>query len=282
MTVWFVTGAGRGLGLEIARAALEAGEGVVVAAQAAATVPAAVADADRALVVPLDVTDDGSIAAAVERAAGHFGGIDVLVNNAGRGLMGAVEETSDLEARGVFDVNVFGLLDVTRFVLPHMRAAGGGTIVNIASLAGLHGLAGSAVYGATKAAVVALSEGLVEELRPFGVRCMVVEPGVFRTDFLDPISLRVVATPIGEYAGTPARDRVEGVAERNHRQLGDPARAAALIHDVVSAGDELPVHLPLGRDALEMVERKAGRLTADAARWRERSVATAHDDGGAR
>ena len=280
-STWLVTGAGRGLGLQLARAVLAGRDNVIIAAQDVSTVPADVFEAPGAHTVAIDVTDPTSVAAAVASGVERFATIDVLVNNAGRGLMGAIEEITDREARAVFDVNLFGLLNVTREVLPVMRSAGLGTIVNISSLAGLIGLGGSGVYGATKAAVITVTEALAEEVRPFGIRCMVAEPGVFRTDFLDSSSLRLAGERLDAYDGTAAHARVDGVAERNHKQQGDPARGAALIYDVVRSAD-LPLHLPLGRDALAVVEEKATRLTDDAERWRTRSVQTAFAEGGAR
>ena len=277
MTTWFITGAGRGLGLEIARAALAGGEDVVVGARRPGSVPADVAGSPRVLTVPLDVTDPDAVAAAVTAATERFGGIDVLVNNAGRGLMGAVEEVGDDEARALFEVNVFGLLTVTRAVLPVMRAAGRGTIVNLSSIGGLVGLAATGLYNATKFAVEGITEALATEVGAFGIRCVAVEPGVFRTDFLDPSSMVVARNLLPAYEGTPARERVDGVGGRNHRQAGDPAKAAALIYEVVS-GDDVPGHLPLGADALDVVARKVEALAADADRWRAKSVATGHDD----
>jgi NAD(P)-dependent dehydrogenase (short-subunit alcohol dehydrogenase family) len=182
VSTWLITGANRGLGLEIARAALGGGENVVVGARKPDSVPSDVTESDRALAVALDVTDRGSVEAAVTAATERFDGIDVLVNNAGYGFIGAFEETADAEERALFDVNVFGLIAMTRAVLPQMREAGRGRIVNIGSRGGFEGNPGVSAYCASKFAV----EALDGEVRGFGVRCMVVEPGSLRTDFWTP------------------------------------------------------------------------------------------------
>lgn len=174
MSVWMITGAGRGLGLEMARAALQAGDRVAVCARRTDSIPEDVrADAD-VLPVPLDVTDPDQVATAVALTVERFGTIDVLVNNAGRGLLGAVEEVTDAEARSVFDVNVFGLLNTTRAVVPLMRAAGRGKLVHIGSRGGFEGEPGVGLYSATKFAVAGISESLAGELAPFGIQSTVV------------------------------------------------------------------------------------------------------------
>jgi NAD(P)-dependent dehydrogenase (short-subunit alcohol dehydrogenase family) len=229
------------------------------------------------LPVALDVTDTAAIGPAVAAVVAQFGGIDVLVNNAGRGLLGALEEVSDAEARSLFDLNVFGLINVTRAVLPHMRAAGGGKIVNIGSRSGFEGEPGVSMYSASKFAVAGISEALSVELEPFGIQSMVVEPGVFRTDFLDQSSLSLPAGRIAAYDGTPAHSTLDWVGDANHTQLGDPVKGAALIHEVTSE-DKLPSHLLLGGDAIDRWQVKVEHLADDVEPWREKSVATAHRD----
>lgn len=232
---------------------------------------------ERVLPVALDVTDTAAIGPAVAAVVARFGGIDVLVNNAGRGLLGALEEVSDAEARSLFDLNVFGLINVTRAVLPHMRAAGGGKIVNIGSRSGFEGEPGVSMYSASKFAVAGISEALSVELEPFGIQSMVVEPGVFRTDFLDQSSLSLPAGRIAAYDGTPAHSTLDWVGDANHTQLGDPVKGAALIHEVTSE-DKLPSHLLLGGDAIDRWQVKVEHLADDVEPWREKSVATAHQD----
>ena len=277
MATWFVTGAARGIGAEIARAALAAGNNVVVAVRNPDRVPADLSDSDRVSTVGLDVTDQDGIPWAVEAAVDRFGGIDVLVNNAGRGLLGALEEITDAEARSLFDLNVFGLINVTRAVLPVMRGQGSGKLVHVGSRSGFEGEPGVSLYSASKFAVAGISEALSAEMAPFGIQSMVVEPGVFRTDFLDASSLTVSANRIAAYDGTPAHVTLDWIDRANHAQLGDPVKGAALIVKVAST-EKLPTHLYLGRDTLERLEVKYRQVQDDLAPWREESAATAHED----
>jgi NAD(P)-dependent dehydrogenase (short-subunit alcohol dehydrogenase family) len=277
MSTWFITGASRGLGAEIARAALRGGDNVVVAVRNPDRVPEDLKTAANALVVALDVTDAQAIPGAVQTATDRFGGIDVLVNNAGRGLLGALEEITDAEARSLFDLNVFGLINVTRAVLPVMRKQGSGRLVHIGSRSGFEGEPGVSLYCASKFAVAGISEALSAEMAPFGIQSMVVEPGVFRTDFLDASSLSVAADRIADYDGTPAHVTLDWIDRANHAQLGDPVKGAALIVEVAST-EKLPTHLYLGRDTLERLDVKYRQVQDDLARWRDKSAATGHDD----
>ncbi|GGJ33528.1 SDR family oxidoreductase [Streptomyces brasiliensis] len=277
MATWFITGAARGLGLEIALAALRGGDTVVAAARDPRKLPEELRASDRVLGVALDVTRSEEITAAVEAAVERFGTIDVLVNNAGRGLLGALEEITDAEARSLFDLNVFALINMTRAVLPVMRAAEAGKIVHIGSRSGFEGEPGVSMYSASKAAVSGIAEALAVELEPFGIQSMVVEPGVFRTDFLDTSSLSTSAGRIPAYDGTPAHVTLDWADTANHRQLGDPVKGAALIHEVVG-GDKLPGHLALGRDAIERQLVKIQSLQEDLKAWQDKSAATACDD----
>ena len=277
MTVWMITGAGRGLGLELARAALAGGDQVAVAARRPESLPGDVTEHPAALPLTLDVTDQTQIDRGVAAVADRFGTLDVLVNNAGRGLLGALEEVTDAEARSLFDVNVFGLINTTRAVLPLMRAAGSGKLVHVGSRSGFEGEPGVSMYSASKFAVAGISEALAAELAPFGVQSMVVEPGVLRTDFLDPSSLHLPRHRIAAYAGTPAHATLDWAGQSNHTQLGDPVKAAAFIYRVVS-GERLPLHLPVGRDALERREVVTERLARESAPWRDAAADTACDD----
>ncbi|MFD6909740.1 SDR family NAD(P)-dependent oxidoreductase [Streptomyces sp. NPDC060077] len=277
MATWFVTGASRGIGVEIARAALAGGNDVVVAVRNPERVPDDLKKSDRVFAVALDVTDNDAIPQAVDAAVERFGGIDVLVNNAGRGLLGALEEITDAEARSLFDLNVFGLINVTRAVLPVMRKQGWGKLVHIGSRSGFEGEPGVSLYSASKFAVAGISEALSAEMAPFGIQSTVVEPGVFRTDFLDSSSLSVAAHRIADYDDTPAHVTLDWIDQANHAQLGDPVKGAALIVEVAS-GEKLPTHLYLGRDTLERLDVKYRQVQEDLAPWREKSAATAHDD----
>ncbi|MEV4255122.1 SDR family NAD(P)-dependent oxidoreductase, partial [Spirillospora sp. NPDC049652] len=225
MSVWFITGASRGLGLEIAKAALAEGDRVVAAVRDPEAMPGL--DGDH-LTVRLDVTDERQARDAVGAALDRYGRIDVLVNNAGYGLFGAVEEISDAEARALFDTNVFGLLNVTRAVLPAFRAQRSGRVVNIGSIVGLAAGPATGVYGASKYAVEGITEALNAELGPLGGHATVVEPGSFRTGFLGSGSMRRAATSLPEYGETAGKvTRV--LATRDGVQPGDPAKAAAAI-----------------------------------------------------
>ncbi|WP_326643070.1 SDR family oxidoreductase [Nonomuraea fuscirosea] len=277
MSTWFITGASRGLGLHIARTAVAHGDTVVAAIRDPARLPDDLQQSSQVLGVRLDVTRDEQITQAVETAVQHFGTIDVLVNNAGRGLLGALEEITDTETRSLFDLNVFALTNLIRAVLPGMRAAGHGKIVNIGSRAGFEGEPGVSMYAASKFAVAGLSEALSAELAPFGIQCMVVEPGVLRTDFLDTSSLSTAEHRIDAYDGTPAHITLDWAGTANHTQIGDPAKSAALIYEV-TCQDELPGHLYLGPDTLERLQVKLDRIHQDVTPWRAKSAATAYDD----
>lgn len=275
MSVWMITGAGRGLGLEIARTALTGGEQVAPAARSPENLPEDVRTHPNALPVRLDVTDESRVASAVTEVVNRFDTIDVLVNNAGRGLLGALEEITDAEARSLFDVNVFGLINTTRAVLPIMRAAGKGRLIHIGSRSGFEGEPGVSMYSATKFAVAGISEALAAELAPFGIQSMVVEPGVLRTDFLDASSVQVPGNRLADYDGTPAHVTLDWAQEANHSQLGDPVKAAAFI-DQVASSDRLPLRLPVGQDALDRRAVMNERIEREIAPLREASATTAH------
>ncbi|MFD9001563.1 SDR family NAD(P)-dependent oxidoreductase [Streptomyces sp. NPDC059582] len=277
MATWFITGASRGIGAEIARAALADGHNVVVGVRDPDRVPADLKNSDTVLTVALDVTDNASISPAVDAAVDRFGTIDVLVNNAGRGLLGALEEITDDEARSLFDLNVFGLINVTRAVLPVMRKQGSGKLVHIGSHSGFEGEPGVSLYSASKFAVAGISEALSAELAPFNIQSMVVEPGVFRTDFLNASSLSVAAHRIPDYDNTPAHITLDWIDQANHAQLGDPVKGAALITEVTTS-DKLPTHLYLGADTLDRLRVKYQQVQEDLAPWREKSAATGHHD----
>ena len=271
MSVWFVTGASRGFGLLIAKEALSRGDSVVATARDPQAVLDALPDAgDRLLAVALDVANSAQIAEAVDAAIDRFGRIDVLVNNAGRGLVGAVEETSVDEARAIFDVNVFGLLAVTKAVLPHLRAQRSGLVINLSSVGGFVAWPGWGVYAATKFAVEALSEAMTHELAPLGIRSVAIEPGPFRTNFLDGSSLSVVATEFDDYADTAGAART-WATDTNYGQDGDPVEAARIIVDL-AARDELPERIQLGANAVDDVAAKLERTARDQEQWRAISL----------
>lgn len=254
--VWFITGASRGLGSEFARVALDNGCRVAATARKPEVVTSTFGEDERLFPVALDVTDRASIAAAVDATIAKFGRIDVLVNNAGYGIFGALEEITDEETRRIYDTNVFGAINVTRAVLPHMREQGSGRIVNVGSIASLVCDPGGSLYDSTKAVLAALSETISLDMAPFGVEAMVIQPGMFRTNFFDGSSIRQPEKPLAIYDDTPARSAAEYCLDNNYQQKGDPHKAAEMVYRVVSSPDPLPLWLPLGKDAVKKFEKR--------------------------
>jgi len=273
MSVWFVTGASRGLGAEIVREALARGHNVVATARDADAVRRAHPDEPAGLLaVTADVTNPEQLQAAVDAALARFGRIDVVVNNAGYGLVGAVEEVSDKAARALFDVNVFGVLNTLRATLPALRAQRSGHVLNISSVGGFATAPGVGLYGATKFAVEGISEALHGELAPLGVRVTIVEPGGFRTDFLNGASLQVEPASIADYTAGAGPVR-ESMAANDGRQAGDPAKAAAAILDVTEI-DQPPLRLQLGADAIARIEGKLDLVRRELGEWRHVALST--------
>ena len=274
MKTWLITGASGGLGAQLAREALSRGDRVVLSGRNLdALQQLAAAAPSRALAVRIDVEDIESVRQGVA-AALEWSQIDVLVNNAGRGFHGAIEEVSDAESRALFDTNVFGLLNVTRAVLPHMRARRSGHVINIGSVAGLAADAGTGHYCATKFAVEGISESMKVELVPLGIKVTVVEPGPFRTEF-NGASARGTQNPIADYAETAGK-RAAGLLAGHGKQAGDPAKAARIICDI-AAMDEPPLHLLLGSVGIDRARGKLQRLRDEIDAWEERSRATGFD-----
>jgi NAD(P)-dependent dehydrogenase (short-subunit alcohol dehydrogenase family) len=270
--VWFITGCSTGLGRALATHVLERGWRAAVTARDPETVADLVArHGDRAVAVALDVTNPAQVAAAVKRAEETFGRIDVLVNNAGYGYLAAIEEGDDAEVRALFDTNVFGLAEVTKAVLPGMRARRSGHVVNVSSLGGLAGFGATGYYHATKFAVEGLSESLAAEVAPLGIGVTIVEPGAFRTNWSGP-SMKQSPIHIDDYTETAGKRRDATLATYGS-QPGDPARAAEAIVTVLGA-DEPPLRLLLGTAALEVARGKIEALRSDFARWEELSRST--------
>jgi NAD(P)-dependent dehydrogenase (short-subunit alcohol dehydrogenase family) len=269
--VWLITGASRGFGVRIARAALARGDAVVATGRDVAALRTALGDGAGMLPVALDVTDEKQAAAAVDAALDRFGRIDVLVNNAGFGLLGAVEEATGDEVRRLYETNVFGLLNVTRAVLPAMRQQRSGRIINLSSMGGLRAGPGFGIYCSTKFAVEALTEALHAELAPLGIHVTALEPGYFRTDFLDSSSL-VVSHVIDDYAATAGQTR-ERARQANLKQPGDPEKLTAVVLKLVDAGDP-PRRLPLGTDTLQVLDEKIVKLKQETEAWRAVSAST--------
>lgn len=271
--VWLVTGVSSGFGLELARVLLDRGESVVgTLRQEGQRADFEALAPGRAHARLLDVTNAAAIPPLVEDVIRQFGRIDVLVNNAGYGLFGAVEELDDAEARRVFETNFFGSLNLIKAVLPHFRARKGGHIVNISSIAGVMGMPGVGLYCASKFAVTALSESLALELAPFGIRVTVVHPGGFRTNFAGG-SMVLASRLMPEYEGTPAA-LPRGMRQHYHgTQQGDPVKAAQAIVAVVDSGKP-PVHLLLGPDAVAMVRGRLAGMGEEIAAWEQLSSGT--------
>jgi NAD(P)-dependent dehydrogenase (short-subunit alcohol dehydrogenase family) len=272
MKVWFITGASRGFGALVAERALANGDGVIATARNAKAITERLSEQPNLLAVALDVTNEDQAVAAAKAAIDRFGRIDVLLNNAGFGLMGAVEEATSAEIEALYRTNVFGLLTVTRAVLPYMRKARAGRILNISSIGGYRGAAGFGVYSSTKFAVEGLSEALHAELAPLGIHVTVIEPGYFRTDFLDSSSLSVSARQIADYEATAGqvRTRAGGL---NHNQPGDPAKLAGAIVAFADAPNP-PVRLPLGSDTVAVIEAKHKSDAQILVEWRRVSLST--------
>lgn len=275
--VWFITGCSTGFGREIAREVLGRGFHCVATARDPSQVQDLVSDADRALALKLDVTDPAQVEAAVGAAEARFGRLDVVVNNAGIGYFGAIEDSDEAEVRRMFEINVWGLSTVTRAVLPGMRARRSGHIVNISSIGGLRAFPGVGYYNATKFAVEGLSESLAAEVAPLGIKVTIVEPSGFRTDWAGRSANESTAV-IADYADT-AGVNSRGIRERSGRQAGDPARAAAAIVDVVGSPDP-PLRLLLGKAALEGAYGKLDLLRRDFDAWAETTKGADFPEGG--
>ncbi|MDG2530023.1 oxidoreductase [Caulobacter endophyticus] len=273
---WFVTGASRGLGADIVRAVLAAGDRVVATARnRQGLVDTLGPDADNLLSLALDVTRPDQVQAAVDAALARFGRIDVLVNNAGYGHLSVFEESTAADAQAQYDTNVFGLMHVTRAVLPAMRAQRSGRIFNISSVGGIVGGESGTLYCASKFAVEGFSESLAGEVRRFGIHVTVVEPGFFRTDFLEPTSVRHASHAIADYAQVAA-DLKAFYDARSRNQAGDPLRLGQAL--VTLAGVERPpVRWCAGTDALGMVQAKIDSLQGELDAWRDLSASTDGD-----
>lgn len=273
--VWFITGCSTGFGQAITRAVLEDGECAFITARNLDQVEHFLsAFPDTCKTHRLDVLDNISVMQAVGAALAWKSQIDVLVNNAGYGLVGAVEEVDENEATGIFETNVFGLLRVTRAVLPAMRGRGTGHIVNISSMGGLVSFAGMGLYSASKFAVEGLSEALALEVRPLGINVTIVEPGPFRTKFRG--GLQHAATSIVDYAQTAGKVR-EAMADLSVKQPGDPDLAARVILAAVRAKNP-PLRLPLGQLCYDKVFAKMDSMRAEMGEWKPSAVATAFPD----
>lgn len=273
--VWFVTGASRGLGLSLVKQLLQQGHQVAATSRSAEALRTAVeAKEEDFLPLQVDLTNEEQVGEAVKQVVSHFGKINVVVNNAGYGLTGSLEELSDQEARQNFEVNVFGTLHVIRKVMPYLRQQQSGHIFNISSIGGFFGsFPGWGIYCATKFAVEGMSESLAEEVKAFGVKVTIVSPGYFRTDFLSSNSLVVPQHPIEAYKSVrESQDMHQN--SLNGNQAGDPEKAVVAIIRIASEQNP-PLHLFLGEDAYQMAYNKMKAVELELERWKEVMVSTA-------
>jgi NAD(P)-dependent dehydrogenase (short-subunit alcohol dehydrogenase family) len=276
MPNWFITGVSSGFGRALSEAVLAKGHSVIGSVrQEAARGPFEALSAGKAHGVLLDVTDEAAVHAVIDEVVEAHGPIDVLVNNAGYGLEGAIEELSLDQIRDQFEVNVFGAVAVIQAVLPHMRKARSGHIINITSMGGLTAFPGVGAYNGSKFALEGVSEALAKEVAPLGIKVTIVEPGSFRTDWAGR-SMVHAETPIADYEATAGAFR-QSLVQRNGRQGGDPRKAAAAIILATEAAKP-PLHLLLGPDALRFVGEKLGALQTEISRWAAVSSATNFDD----
>jgi NAD(P)-dependent dehydrogenase (short-subunit alcohol dehydrogenase family) len=274
--VWFITGAGRGMGVDITRAALAAGHAVVATGRNPDTVSKAIGASDDLLVVKLDVNNPADAEAAVQAAVERFGRIDVLVNNAGNFYAGFFEEMTPEDFRAQIETNLFGPVNVTRAVLPVMRTQRSGLVVQISSTAGINGGEFTSAYAASKFGVEGWIESLTPEVAPFGIRTMLVEPGFFRTELLTPESTSYAQSTIADYA-EKTRQTVTAWSGMNGLQGGDPAKLARALIQLASQ-DEPPLRWAAGADAVKELERKAQRLLEEANAYRDLSSSLAIDE----
>lgn len=274
--VWLITGASKGLGLATAKHALARGARVAATSRDARKLATEMAvSGDRFLALEATLVDEASVRSAVQATVSHFGRLDVLVNNAGYSILGALEEISDAEARANFDINVFGVLNMTRAVLPTMRAQRSGHIINVSSISGSIGGPTTGIYSATKAAVLLLSESLAAEARELGIHVTAICPGGFRTDFLDKSSSRQPHLRIDDYRTTHAM--LDRYARLNQHQSGNPAKAAEAIAALTEM-EQPPTRLYLGADALRSISAKLVEVTDGVRQYERISLSTGFEE----
>lgn len=267
MKTWLITGCSSGLGRSLAYAVLKKGDQAVVTARNVKTLADFKKDfPETALILPLDVTEEAAITDAVEKAKKRFGGIDVLVNNAGYGYRAAVEEGVPEDTARLFQTNFWGPVALMKAVLPEMRAKRSGAIVNVSSIAALGTSPGSGYYAASKCALEGLSEGLLKETRSLGIKVMVVEPGAFRTDFAGR-SLTQSETAIDDYAPTAGKRRI-GQDLTHGTQPGDPDKGSGLIIEAIEA-ENTPFRLLLGSDAVKFADKVLEKRRTEYEKWRQ-------------
>ncbi len=274
--VWFITGASKGLGLSLVHQLLKAGQSVAATSRNISELIKAVNnDTGKFLPLAVNLADEKNVEEAIKATIAKFERVDVVINNAGYGIGGSIEELTDAETRNSFDVNVFGTINVIRAVSPYLRTQRAGHIINIASIAGIAGATGWAIYSAAKAAVIALSEVSADDLKEFGVKVTVVAPGAFRTSFLTPDSLILATNPIAEYEEVRAIH--QKYLKMDGQQIGDPEKAAAAMISLASMPNP-PVHLLLGKDAFQRANSKIDALTKEFNDWKAITISTDFDN----
>ena len=275
MKVWMITGAGRGLGKAFTNEAVKNGDCVIAAVR---KVPDDVLFMhENVLPVIMDVTKPDEIKKAVETGLERFGQIDCLINNAGFGMNGAFEEISDAELRNLFETDYFGVVNVCRTVIPVMRKQRSGRIFNISSQAGIMGFNGGSAYCAAKFAVVGLSEALNNELNQFGIQAAAVAPGAFRTDFRDASSMHFLDNPMPEYDGTPAHTMIDWLKENNHKQIGDPDKAAQFLYKIADL-ESLPMIVTIGQDCTDAALKHYKQIISEIESYYDDSCKTAFEE----
>ena len=277
--VWFVTGASKGLGLTLTKTLLAEGFRVAATSRNATALTAAVGEnSENFLPLEMDLLSEQSVRESIDKTLETFGRIDVVVNNAGYGQIGTLEELSDEESRKNFDVNVFGVLNVIRRVMPHLRGQRAGHIFNISSIGGYTAnFPGWGIYCATKFAVAALTQSLSAEAKEFGVHATVVYPGTFRTNFLENGSIGLPENPIAEYSeARKSQDLFKN--EINGNQLGNPEKAAAALIRIASETNP-PLHLFLGSDAFNVANATISEVQKDLENWRALTISTDFEEG---
>ncbi|MBB5783240.1 oxidoreductase [Nonomuraea jabiensis] len=272
MATWFLTGASRGFGLELARQILAGGDTLIATARRPEGLRERLGASERLITEQLDVTDPAGVQAAVTRALAQVERVDVLVNNAGYGVLGAVEEISETQTKEIYDVNVFGLLRVTKALLPTFRRQRAGHIINVSSIGGVATGAAWGLYGSTKFAVEGITDALRAEVGPLGIHVTAVRPGVFRTDFLSKESLVIADGAIDDYADTSGQARAS-VADWGGSQPGDPVKAAEAIIRIARTANP-PRGLLLGGDAVRRRDQVRAEEQREVNAWRELSLST--------
>jgi len=273
---WFITGCDSGMGHAVAEVVLERGDQVVVTALNIENVRAILNKfPDAAIGFQLNVTNTDQVRSVVADAIKHFGKIDVLFNNAGYGIIGAAEESTEKEYRPMFEVNFFGMAAVTKEIVPHMRKNRSGVIFSTSSLGGYAASPGFAFYAASKFAVEGFSDALAQEVKPFGINVMIIEAGSFRTNFAG-ASLKKPLNPVDDYKNTPVASTFERMRARDGAQPNDPRKLGLVLHEL-SRREELPLRMPLGEDALSRVVTKAKSTLAEFEKWKDVTLSVAFD-----